>query len=168
MMDNTFDLKSLKAEVERYTLKKCNLYHEKIAHDSISGKPVQKRIGEEKYFERVGFCPLAVREKRLGCAHSAINARFGHLLKSLQLYDSEFLLLWEKFDRTINRIYALGHQKGDLEKELVGNPVKGTAQKIKKIKSEHSKLIDEIMTIRNETLERINGLLTKKDTTQVF
>jgi midasin (ATPase involved in ribosome maturation) len=55
-----------------------------------------------------------------------------------------------------------------LEKELVGNPVKGTAQKIKKIKSEHSKLIDEIMTIRNETLERINGLLTKKDTTQVF
>ncbi|HET8810571.1 MAG TPA: hypothetical protein VFM65_09960 [Flavobacteriaceae bacterium] len=160
MTPDTIDLRRLKTDVENFTVKKCRLHHEKIAYDEAAKKPLYKEVGDEKNFERVGFCAMSIRKKRLGCAHSPANARFGNMLKSLELYDPTFIFLWEKFDRVINGIYALDHQKGNLEKRMAENPAKETKQKIKDIESKHSELTDELVSIRNKILEKIDCLLS--------
>lgn len=163
MRPNTFDLTQLKSEMGKYAVKKCRLHHEKIACDPDTGKPVYREIGNEKNFERIGFCAPAIRKNRLGCAHSMVNDRFCHILKSLQVYNPVFFSLWEKFDRSINKIYALDHQKSDLEKKLIENPAKETKQKIEDIECEHSELIGEIASVHREALQKIDNLLAKNN-----
>jgi hypothetical protein len=107
--------------IQSFQIVQCQMHHEKVALD-VNDKPIHNVQDDTMIFDRVNLCHKAIRNKRLGCAHSGANLNFEHVLEQLKIalpkctnQISEFI---SAIRSTVIKIYTLDHQVGYLEHDI--------------------------------------------------
>lgn len=157
-------IKDIKQNIEAFELVPCGLKHELVKLDADSKRPIKHSISDKNQYQRIELCSLSDRNKRLGCAHSASNARFNRLIDQLETDDDIVIELQKNINAVIFKIYMLDHKKGDLEKEYAICLDKNiTTQKIKEQLNEcitlHKTYINNLKDLKNSLITLIDTML---------
>lgn len=75
--------KEILKELSTFETSQCGMYDENILMDPETHLPVKNITSSEHQNLRVKLCPVEIRSKRLGCAHSISNKRFMDLVNRL-------------------------------------------------------------------------------------
>jgi hypothetical protein len=136
------------------------MHHEKVLTD-LDEKPIHRSIGETLIFDRVKLCDVALRNKRLGCAHSGVNLNFEHVLDQLLIalpqcvkQISEFK---SEFKSVILKIHTLDHNVGNLEHDIGMSKLSfdnfgknNQEESLRFLKTEHDMLMKALKKIKTD------------------
>ena len=158
----------IRQQLSEFNLVQCGLYHENILMDPETKEPCKNISSNEVQYLRVKLCPMEVRSKRLGCAHSISNKRFEDLMDELKSNDSEILELKNEFNTLFCKIYKLDHVKGELDKELIIHDFDKSEESRDRIQIKqdlqnsietHNQLINELGILKEKLLKRVDQLI---------
>lgn len=169
-MEHTDKLLELRNELAAFHTSPCKLVHEKI-------------IGIEQYLDagdthrdeiiihRPGFCPLTVRNKQLGCAHSAANTAFTKLVERLYatgIFGNETAPVQHINDMVV-AIYLMDHEKSSLERQRAVAKQAGQEKELSVLEQEmdrllirHDEMVAELEAVRSMIMNRLEQRLGNK------
>lgn len=157
-------IQDIRNELDAFELVKCGLRHELVKLDAETKLPLKHTSSIETQFQRIDLCSNIIRNKRLGCAHSASNVNFNRLIDALNTENTEIKTIQKKINDQILDIYALDHKKGDLEKEYAicldkQMSTQDVDKQLKECITIHSAYIDNLKTLKTNLITSIDTLL---------
>lgn len=150
---------------------KCQLKHEQVKTDA-SGMPMTMPHPDMIAYQRIGFCPQAIRAERIGCAHTmvrySLNEALKYLCKKDHLNHSIYLDMQNSLSELEEKIYRLDHEKGHADKAFANARAQRSPthknedtelwNKIKKIRIQHDSCVEAMEKIRIRAIEYLDLL----------
>jgi hypothetical protein len=159
-MKNANNIIQLFENLQSFQIVQCQMHHEQVLTNSDEN-PMYNVLEDKHVFDRVKLCDSAIRNKRLGCAHSGANLNFERVLEQLETVlpkcSNQILEYKNEFQSVVSKIYALDHKVGHLEHDIavctLNFDIHGKdklEQILHVLKLEHTTLMNLLSTIKTD------------------
>nr|WP_321225410.1 hypothetical protein [uncultured Psychroserpens sp.] len=165
-MNTSSQITQILKTVKSFKVVQCQMHHEKVVVDT-HGKPMFNSIENALVFKRVNLCKAAIRQKRLGCAHSSSNLNFEYILDDLKTIvphcTRQISELKKEFKTIVSKIYAIDHKVGNVEHEIANSVLNDFFGKDKLegnlhfLKIEHKELMQLLLGVKADIEQLINS-----------